>query len=387
MTFMQGKSFGLYLHWPFCVQKCPYCDFNSRVPTGVDHADWRRVFLLALDYAVTEMPTGQYLSSVFFGGGTPSLMEPETVARVLDRAAASWPLADEVEVTLEANPSDREKLTDFRVAGVNRLSLGIQALDDRALCFLGRLHDTRQALAAIEMALHLFPRLSLDLIYARPGQTLEAWQRELKWALTLASDHLSLYQLTLKPGTAFFADRVRDGLPDEDTAAAFYQMTQEITTTAGLPAYEISNHAQQGGECRHNMTTWQGGNTVGIGPGAHGRFTLCDGSLGMNTIATRQYRTPEVWRARVMSGTHQITSYLSPEERIEELVMMGLRLTAGIDRALFQKKVGRSLETVLSVPDLESLSGAGFVIMDTASLRVTSAGRLVLDEILRQLLP
>ncbi len=391
MTIMHGtrqSCFGLYVHWPFCVHKCPYCDFNSRVPTAVDHADWRRVFLLALDYAVTEMPKGRHLGSVFFGGGTPSLMEPATVATVLERAVVSWPFAADVEVTLEANPSDSDRLTDFRVAGVNRLSLGVQALDDSALCLLGRLHDTSQALAAIDIARHIFPKLSLDLIYARPGQPLEAWQRELEWAMTLAADHFSLYQLTLEPGTAFFADRASGGLvlPDEDTSADFYQMTQEITTTAGLTAYEVSNYARQGDECRHNMATWQGGDTVGIGPGAHGRLTLNDCPKGMNTIATRQHRTPEVWRARVESGTHQTVSYLSRAERIEELVMMGLRLTAGIDRALFHNLVGRSLESVISVQALESLAESGFVVLDAASLRVTPAGRLVLDEILRQLL-
>ncbi len=384
-----GQSgFGLYIHWPFCVHKCPYCDFNSRVPTGVNHADWRRVFLLALDYAVHAIPTGRHLSSVFFGGGTPSMMEPATVATVLERAVVSWPFAADVEVTLEANPSDRDRLTDFRVAGVNRLSLGVQALEDSALCLLGRLHDTSQALSAIDMARHIFPKLSLDLIYARPGQTLCAWQRELEWALTLAADHLSLYQLTLEPGTVFFTALASGGLvlPDEDTSADFYQMTQEITTNAGLAAYEVSNHARQGDECRHNLETWQGCDIVGIGPGAHGRLTLSDCPKGMNTIATRQNRLPEVWRARVESATHQTVSYLSREERIEELVMMGLRLTAGIDRARFHNLVGCSLESVINVQALESLAESGLVVLDAASLRVTPAGRIVLDEILRQLL-
>ncbi|VBB68742.1 Radical SAM family enzyme, similar to coproporphyrinogen III oxidase, oxygen-independent, clustered with nucleoside-triphosphatase RdgB [invertebrate metagenome] len=377
---------GLYIHWPFCIHKCPYCAFNSRVTTAVNHEGWRWALRLALDHEVASMPKGHILKSVFFGGGTPSLMDPATVATVLDQAAVAWPIAADVEVTLEANPGtvDRDRLTDFRVAGVNRLSLGVQALDDRALRWLGRIHDTRQAIAAIDLARHFFPQLSFDLIYARPGQTLEAWRQELELAIALTADHLSLYQLTIEPGTAFSAYQARGALlvlPDEDTAADFYQMTQDVTAIAGLPAYEISNHARPGAECFHNVTAWQGGDIVGIGPGAHGRLS---GFQRRNTIATRQHQTPAVWLARVESCTHRTVSYLSPEERLEELVVMGLRLTAGIDRTIFYNLVGRPLESIFSLQTLERL--AEFVTLDAAGLRVTSTGRLVLDEILRQIL-
>lgn len=374
-------GFGLYVHWPFCIRRCPYCDFNAYVAaTAVDHERWRQALRRALRHAVAHAP-GRILTSVFFGGGTPSLMEPATVATVLDQAAVYWSLADDVEVTLEANPGtlDGNRCQGFRSAGVNRLSLGVQALDDESLRRLGRIHNASQAMVAIDIARRFFPRLSFDLIYARPSQTLTSWQRELERAVALATDHLSLYQLAIEPGTSFFANQNTLMLPDENAAADLYQLTQVVTAAAGLPAYEISNHARRGAEGRHNLTYWRGGDSIGIGPGAHGRLTGRDGV----TMATCQYRAPEVWLARAEAGDYGTLSFLSPEERVEELLLMGLRLTAGVDRTLFHRLAGRSLEGVLNPHVLARLDG--FVVLDEGGLRATAAGRLVLNEILRQL--
>ncbi|KAF0111472.1 MAG: putative oxygen-independent coproporphyrinogen III oxidase (hemN-like) [Rhodospirillaceae bacterium] len=372
----ETPGIGLYVHWPFCVRKCPYCDFNSHVTARVDHERWRRALLGALDCEAARAP-GRTLASVFFGGGTPSLMEPATVAAVLERALTHWSPAPTLEVTLEANPGtvDCDTFADFRAAGVNRLSLGVQALDDESLHRLDRIHDTAQAVAAIVAGQRIFPRVSFDLIYARPDQTLASWRRELEQALALAPEHLSLYQLTIEAGSALRAWR----LPDEDTATDLYHLTQDMTAAAGLPAYEIANHARAGAECRHHLISWQGGEFVGIGPGAHGRVTDVSGAF----LATCQHRSPKTWLARGERGDYGTSSAVSSWERVEEILLMGLRLTAGIARPLFQTLTGRTLEAVLDPSAVECLKG--YLVLDEAGLRTTRDGRLVLNEILRQL--
>jgi len=380
------ETLALYVHWPFCLSKCPYCDFNSHVRETVDEARWRRALVREIAHAAA-LTGRRTVTSVFFGGGTPSLMAAETVAAVLAAAARGWRLADDAEITLEANPTSVEaaRFRDFRAAGVNRVSVGVQALDDAALRFLGRAHDMAAALAAIEAARATFERFSFDLIYDRPGQTVAAWRDELAGALRLAGDHLSLYQLTIEKGTPFFAAR-RDGafaLPDEDTSAALYETTQEICDAAGLPAYEISNHARPGGECRHNLTYWTGGDYAGIGPGAHGRLTLAG-----TVTATEQTPAPEAWLAAVEADGHgtRLNRPLAPQTRLEELVMTGLRLTAGIAREGFLARAGIELEDAFEPRRLRRLLDGGMLRLDEAGLRTTPDGRLRLNAVLGALL-
>ena len=379
-------GFGLYVHWPFCLSKCPYCDFNSHVRDRIDQARWRAALLAELDHFATET-TGRRLTSVFFGGGTPSLMAPATAAAVLDRAVAHWPPAPDLEVTLEANPTSAEaaRLADYRTAGIDRVSLGVQALDDRALRLLGRNHDRAEAVAAVDLAARLFDRSSFDLIYARPGQTVAAWQAELAEASAMAGGHLSAYQLTIEPGTAFHSRAARGDmpLPNDDLGAALYETTQESLATAGLPAYEISNHARPGEECRHNLTYWRMGDYVGIGPGAHGRLTLPDG-----VRTTRTHRAPEAWLARVEirgHGEHRRES-ISCRALAADLLMMGLRLTEGVSRTRFQAVCGKPLEAAVDSAALSRLVNAEFLEVDGAGLRATGAGRLRLNAVLTALL-
>ncbi|MBI5163916.1 MAG: coproporphyrinogen III oxidase [Magnetospirillum sp.] len=368
-------GFGIYIHWPFCLSKCPYCDFNSHVAASIDQARWRRALLTELTWFAALAPK-QSVTSVFFGGGTPSLMDPATVGALLGRIAALWPVAADVEVTLEANPSTVEaaRFRDFRAAGIGRLSLGVQALDDRSLRFLGRRHDSAEALAALRVAAALFPRFSFDLIYARPGQDVAAWRDELARGLALAGDHLSLYQLTIEDGTAFAPAHARGAfvLPDEEVAAAMFELTAEMTAAAGLPAYEVSNHARPGGECRHNLTTWRGGDYVGIGPGAHGR---------LGGEAFRQRRGPEAWLARVEADGHgtRERERLDAATRAEELVMLGLRLRDGLDCATFAAAAGRPLWQVLDADGVQRMVDGGFLERNDAGIRATAAGRLVLN--------
>jgi len=376
----------LYLHWPFCKSKCPYCDFNSHVRAGIDADRWQRALLRELDHYAAKT-RGRRLVSVFFGGGTPSLMPAGTVAALLDRAAFHWRAAPDIEVTLEANPSSVEaaRFADFRAAGVNRVSLGVQALDDHVLRFLGRGHDSGEARAAVATAARLFPRYSFDLIYARPGQDASAWRRELDDALLMAGDHLSVYQLTIEQGTAF-ATRFARGdfrLPDEETAGSLYEATQERLDRAGLAAYEISNHARPGAECRHNLVYWRYDDYVGVGPGAHGRITLADGKH-----ATRQRRAPETWLAAVEADGHATEEdiVLPPGERRDEMVMMGLRLAQGIDRARFHRETGRAIEASFAARALADLVAGDFLVLDDAGLRATSAGRQRLNAVLARLL-
>ncbi len=385
MTAATNGDLAVYIHWPFCASKCPYCDFNSHVRAGIEQERWRRALVADLDHAAGET-AGRRVTSIFFGGGTPSLMEPETVAALLDRASSRWPLAADVEVTLEANPGSVEaaRFRALRQAGVNRLSLGVQALDDRALRFLGRGHDMAEALAAIEQARRHFDRFSFDLIYGRPEQTPGAWLDELRQAVALARDHLSVYQLTIEPGTAFATAAARGdfALPDDDLAGALYEATQTALDRAGLAAYEVSNHARPGGECRHNLTYWRYGDYVGIGPGAHGRIPV-----GGIKHATRQLRAPETWLAAVEAGGHgrQETVELAPGDQGQEMLMMGLRLAEGVDRARFHAATGMAIERALGRARLDDLVDAGFMTIDERGLRATAAGRQRLNAILAML--
>lgn len=366
---MISPGFGIYIHWPFCLSKCPYCDFNSHAGGAVDHGRWRAALLAELDHFAAEThdltPT-----SVFFGGGTPSLMAPETVAALIEAIRRHWPRAADLEITLEANPTSVEagRFRAFRDAGINRLSLGIQALDDDALRFLGRRHSAAEALSALELARASFERVSFDLIYARPGQGLDSWRAELSRALALAGEHLSLYQLTIEDGTAFAHRDI--ALPGDEAAVALFELTQEMTARAGLPAYEISNHARPGAECRHNLTYWRGGDWLGIGPGAHGRI---------RGAAVAQIAAPGSWLAAAERDGHATATReaLDPVSLREERVMMGLRLSAGIDAAL---------AGALDPAAVARLADGGFVVHDARGLRVTPSGRLVLNAVLEQLL-
>ncbi len=382
---MNAEPLAVYFHWPFCRSKCPYCDFNSHVRDGIDATRWTQALMRDLERQA-ELTAGRTAGSVFFGGGTPSLMPPETVAALLDGVRSHWALMPDAEITLEANPNsaEAERFRAFAAAGVNRLSLGVQALDPEALRFLGRAHDRNEAIAAIEQARATFPQFSFDLIYARPGQSLAAWRRELDEALTLASEHLSLYQLTIEPGTAF-ATLARLGelaLPEEESTAPLFEMTQERLAAAGLPAYEISNHARPGAECRHNLAYWRYQDYAGVGPGAHGRLTL-----GGTKYATRQHRLPEKWLAAVETkGTGiEETAAIQRETAIEEMLMMGLRLVEGVSRARLECAAGCDAETLFG-SNLAPLIDGGFLALDAECLAATPAGRQRLNAVLAALL-
>jgi putative oxygen-independent coproporphyrinogen III oxidase len=378
-----GEKFGVYVHWPFCLSKCPYCDFNSHVRhAGVDEARFARAFAAEIAATAARMP-GRTVSSIFFGGGTPSLMQPSTIAAVLDSIAQHWSIAADAEVTLEANPTSVEatRFRGYRSAGVNRVSLGVQALDDRALAELGRLHSAREALDAVGVARSIFGRYSFDLIYARPGQTPQQWGSELHRAFAEAGEHLSLYQLTIEPDTPFAALHAAGKLktPDEDTARALYDTTQEVCAAHGLPAYEISNHARPGGECRHNLIYWRAHEYAGIGPGAHGRLDI-DGERH----ATATEKRPETWLMRVEARGHGLVSdeVLTREERCDEFLLMGLRLAEGIDLARYTELAGRALDPAR----IAALHEHG-LIETTAEgrLRVTLPGFPVLDAVVADL--
>ncbi|UVK55895.1 radical SAM family heme chaperone HemW [Mesorhizobium sp. AR02] len=383
MLLDRTPGFGVYIHWPFCAAKCPYCDFNSHVRhQPVDQERFAAAFEAEL--ATMRQRTGpRDVTSIFLGGGTPSLMKPETVARVLDAVAKNWTAPDGIEVTLEANPSsvEAERFRGYRAAGVNRVSLGVQALNDKDLRFLGRLHNVEEALHAIGLAREIFPRLSFDLIYARPDQTPEAWASELEQAIGHAADHLSLYQLTIEEGTPFHALHAAKKfiIPDNDHAADLYALTQEITTAHGLPAYEISNHARPGAESRHNLTYWRYGEYVGVGPGAHGRFV----EHGRRTVTIAE-RMPETWANLVEAKGHGVTGgeILTRSEEADEFLLMGLRLAEGIDLARYEAFSGRGLSSAR----LSTLQGEGLVApIGNARLRATPAGMIVLDAVVADL--
>jgi len=380
------SGFGLYVHWPFCLSKCPYCDFNSHVRAGIDEAQWRRAYLRELDRAAEEAGPRRP-NSIFFGGGTPSLMDPGTVAALIDKATALWTPAEAIEITLEANPTSVEaaRLAGFAAAGVNRVSLGVQALDDAALGFLGREHGADEAVRAVETAAGLFSRFSFDLIYARPDQTPGAWEAELSRALALAGEHLSVYQLTIEPGTAFFGRRQRGETltAPEGDAAALYDLTQDLLTAAGLPAYEISNHAAPGAEARHNLVYWRGGDYAAIGPGAHARLT---GPGGRRAIS--RLRLPEKWLETVEADGHatEADDVLAPAAWVEESLMMGLRLTEGVKIAALERRHGASLEGLVDTGRLGDLVEGEFLQRTDGHLRTTDTGRQRLNAVLSHLL-
>lgn len=381
-----AAGFAVYVHWPFCLSKCPYCDFNSHVRDTVDHDRWRTALLAELDH-YADRTAGRTVTSIFFGGGTPSLMAPSTAAAVIDRVAQRWATAPDIEITLEANPSSVEaaRFADLAAAGVNRVSLGVQALDDASLAFLGRRHNVAEAFDALAVAKRQFARTSFDLIYARPDQTVAEWRTELSRALEEGTEHLSVYQLTIEEGTKFatLAARGELKIPDEDTQAALYEATQEILEAAGLPAYEISNHARPGAESRHNLTYWRYGDYVGVGPGAHGRLTV-DG----RKLATRAHRAPEIWLDRVAAKGHgaHADEPVSPAERRDELLMMGLRLAEGVSRARLREELGVDVGELVDGQKLLRLIEAGFLTLDNDSLRATAAGRQRLNGVLASLL-
>jgi oxygen-independent coproporphyrinogen-3 oxidase len=378
-----ATAFGVYVHWPFCAAKCPYCDFNSHVRhVPPDEKRFAAAIARELEHFATRAP-GREVTSVFFGGGTPSLMQPATVATILDAIAAQWPVAADAEVTLEANPGSAEakRFRGYRAAGVNRLSLGVQSLDDAALKALGRIHDATQARRAVALARDTFPRLSFDLIYARPAQTLRAWRAELMAAIAMAADHLSLYQLTIEPDTPFFRLHTAGKLkiPDPERAVSFYALTQEIAEAHGLPAYEISNHAAPGAESRHNLTYWRYQDYVGVGPGAHGRLTI-DGIKH----ATATERHPERWLEKVESAGHGLVADdpLTLEECADEMLLMGLRLREGIVPECYSEISGRRL----SAARLGFLGAQGLVEQaGDGRVRATREGWLVLDSVVADL--
>jgi oxygen-independent coproporphyrinogen-3 oxidase len=378
---MPAPPLAIYIHWPFCRSKCPYCDFNSHVREGIDEAAWTRALLADLDRQAA-LAAGHQIVSIFFGGGTPSLMPPETAAALIERVKRHWRVANNLEITLEANPNSAEagRFAGFAAAGVNRLSLGVQSLEPAALKFLGRGHDRMEAVAAITMSQKLFPRTSFDLIYARPGQSPSAWSHELDEALAFAGEHLSLYQLTIEPGTAFYTRAVKGDLtiPDDDAAAALFEMTQARLAAHGLPAYEISNHARPGAESRHNLAYWRYEDYLGIGPGAHGRLTR-----GGVKYAIRQRRLPESWLAAV-AKTGDATEETTPigrESAVEEMVMMGLRLAQGIPRAKLETVAECDIEALFGI-SLRRLIDGGFIALDRERLRATAAGRQRLNAVL-----
>jgi oxygen-independent coproporphyrinogen-3 oxidase len=376
-------GFGVYLHWPFCAAKCPYCDFNSHVRHGrLDQARWRAAFAREIAHAAALAP-GRTVTSIFLGGGTPSLMEPATVGALLDAVAGAWSVAPDIEVTLEANPTSVEagRFRGYRAAGVNRVSLGVQALDDASLKRLGRLHSTAEAMRAVETAAAHFERYSFDLIYARPDQTPRAWATELREAIARAAEHLSLYQLTIEEGTPFhgLAAAGKLTVPDDDTARALYDVTQEVCAGEGLPAYEISNHARPGAESRHNLLYWRYGEYAGIGPGAHGRLVLPEGRTGTSTE-----RNPEAWLARAEAEGHGIveTEALGPGDQADEFLMMGLRLREGIDPARYAALAGRPLDSGC----VAGLVAAGLVARaPDGRLAATPKGAPVLNAVVAEL--
>jgi putative oxygen-independent coproporphyrinogen III oxidase len=378
-----GKAFGVYVHWPFCLSKCPYCDFNSHVRQApIDEERFAKAFAREIKTTAARVP-GREVTSIFLGGGTPSLIQPRTVGAVLDAIGKHWRVATDVEVTLEANPTSVEatRFRGYRAAGVNRVSLGVQALDDASLKGLGRLHSTREALDAVAIARAAFDRYSFDLIYARPGQTPQMWAGELKLAISEAAEHLSLYQLTIEEGTPFFGLQAAGKLktPDETVARALYDVTQDVCAQHGLPAYEISNHARPGSECRHNLVYWRGEEYVGTGPGAHARLDI-DGTR--HAIATE--KRPESWLMRVEASGHGIVTddLLSSEERADEFLLMGLRLAEGIDPRRYAALSGRMLDPAR----IALLREEGAITVDAdGRLRVTQSGFPVLDAVVADL--
>jgi len=376
---MTGDAIALYVHWPFCVSKCPYCDFNSHVRETIGQDAWREALIADLAHEARLLP-GRKLTSIFFGGGTPSLMDPATVEAIIEAAIGHWVPAPKIEITLEANPNSVEaaRFADLSAAGVNRLSLGLQSFDDEALRFLGRAHSAREAFRALEIAQKNFRRVSFDLIYALPGDSDASWSAALAQALSLGTSHLSLYQLTIEPGTRFASMAARHELEplDPDAAAALYELTDAMTAAAGMPGYEISNYARPGQESRHNLTYWRYGDYAGVGPGAHGR------RFGMRTV---RHRKPENFLSGVVRNRHGIAEEapLSGVEAADEALVMGLRLREGVDAGAIAERFG--LASVVDWTRIERLVRSGHLEPDGARITLTAAGRLLLDHILGEI--
>ena len=382
MQDWQHGGFGLYLHWPFCQSKCPYCDFNSHVAARIDQPRWQRAYLAEIDRIGAETK-GRVLNSVFFGGGTPSLMDPDLVAAILARVCETWTLANDCEITLEANPGSVEagRFRGYHDAGVNRLSMGIQSLNDADLRRLGRRHTVAEACAALDVARATFDRVSFDLIYARQNQTLADWRDELQVALTMAADHLSLYQLTVEAGTVFGDRQARGmlrGLPDDDLAADFFAVTQEMCDSAGLPAYEVSNHARPGSESRHNLIYWRAGDYAGVGPGAHGRLTL-----GGKRWATEAPKGPDAWLTQVEATRvgGALREVVAPADQALEYLMMALRLNEGVSRQRFASLAGRPI----NVARIARMVEIGMIEAVGDRIKATMGGRMVLNSLITEL--
>ena len=380
-------GFGLYVHWPFCISKCPYCDFNSHLIGAVDHAAWRSSLLRELDH-YGNITRGRRLETVFFGGGTPSLMLPETTAAVIEALDTYWNVEPNIEITLEANPSsvETQKFADFRSAGVNRVSLGVQSFRDCDLAFLGRSHTGNEAQNAIAIAQHHFNRVSFDLIYALPDQSVKSWAGQLQQALSFDTGHLSLYQLTIEKGTPFFAEHKKGifRMPDDDLSADLYEKTSELTSESGFCSYEISNYAVLGQESRHNLTYWQGGDYVGVGPGAHGRLTIKG-----DRFRTEQVSLPMNWLSATAKNGHATRNFelIQKAEHITECLMMGLRMSTGVDRDLFATQTGKELDASIDQSNAAALVSAGLVELDEKGLRTTKLGRLRLNGVIAALVP
>ena len=376
---MSGEPLALYVHWPFCVSNCPYCDFNSHVRASIDQDDWREALLVDLAHEAALLP-GRTLTSIFFGGGTPSLMEPATVGAIIEAACAHWQAAPDIEISLEANPNSVEaaRFADLAAAGINRASLGLQSFDDRALAFLGRAHSAREGFAALDVAQKQFRRVSFDLIYALPGDTDESWSAMLAQALSLGTGHLSLYQLTIESGTRFatMAAKSQFAPLGVDTAAELYELTDAMTSAAGMPAYEISNYARPRQQSRHNLTYWRYGDYAGIGPGAHGR------RLGKGTV---RHRKPENFLAAVKRNGNGVAeeAWLSSAEAADEALVMGLRLSEGIDPQAIAERFG--MRTIVDWHRVERLVTSGYLTRSATRLALTPSGRLLLDHILGEI--
>lgn len=395
------QPLSVYIHWPFCKAKCPYCDFNSHVRDGIDAAAWQRAMLAELDHMAAWFDGPREVTSVFFGGGTPSLMPPVIAEALLNRLAQHFTISSEVEITLEANPTSVEaaNFTVLKQAGVNRVSLGVQSLKPESLKFLGRQHSVNEALDAVALAAKTFPRYSFDLIYALPGQSVSAWEQELREALTHAGSHLSLYQLTIEPNTAFFHQHQSGTLviPDDTLSAELFELTQAVMEERGLPMYEVSNHAKPGEESRHNLCYWQGGDWLGVGPGAHGRVTLppSGGRIvpearpgGVQRIATETIKSPERWLSQVEAQGHGLSlkEPVGQRDHAEELVMMGLRLKEGIPFKRFETQTGLGLYDAISRPACDRLVRNAFLEAPSSALKATKRGMLVLNRLTSELL-
>jgi putative oxygen-independent coproporphyrinogen III oxidase len=379
------KTLAVYIHWPFCAAKCPYCDFNSHVRDAVEHARWKNALLAELAYYAPMLPDRR-VTSIFFGGGTPSLMEAETVAALVDAVQKHWQVSNDVEITLEANPTsvEAQKFKGFKQAGINRVSLGIQSLQDEALQFLGRKHTAKEALQALEIAGTIFDRHTFDLIYARPEQTLAMWEEELARALTFTKGHVSLYQLTIEENTPFhlYYSQQKFTLPDEEVAARMYERTTEMTSEHGLEWYEVSNYAAQDQESRHNLSYWRGDDYIGIGPGAHGRYTTDV------RHATRTVKMPEKWIVQVEERGHgvQEDEIVPAETERDERILMGLRVREGIEFARFREQTGNDLLPLLRAEKLERFVREGFLVQDENHIAPTAKGALILNHITHELL-